>query len=347
MNEPAATGAGSHPAIAAGRMGMKLALVSLAIALAAVNTGNNLLYLILSLVLGLAAISSAAASWSLRRLALFPLLPAEVTAGESFLAGAEVRGKFPLLPQTWVRVTVLGLPCPIEIDVPVSGAQGRGIGSTRILAPARGAYENLKITAFTGYPLDLARRRTRATSLSAGLLVLPRFDRATSLHVPAAGAARPGLAANSNEGGRAGVDLHKIREYTGREDARRIDWRSSARARRLMLRDFEREHERRIDIVLDSRADSDVAFEKAVERCAAILDLARRNHHDARLITAASGAPLSGHTGMRHLAVVKRDTGAGAAPHDAIQSLMTRTRAGAERIVISADPSRATPIVLA
>lgn len=345
MNEPATYP--RHSGIPAGRMGMKLALVSLAIALAAVNTGNNLLYLILSLVLALALISTAAASWSLRRLSVFPLMPAEIIAGESFLAGAEVRGRFPLLPQTWVRVTLSGLPTPIEIDVPVAGGLGRGIASTRVMAPARGYYESLTFVASTGYPLDLARRRTRMTALSEGLLVLPHFEKVTSLRVPDAAGTRPGLAAISRDSGRTGADLHKIREYTGQEDARRIDWRSSARTRRLMLKEFEREQERRIDIVLDPHADSDAAFETAVERCAAILDLARRNRYDACLITGAHSGAVSGRTAMRHLAGVRRNADADSAPPDTIQNLMRQTRTGAERIVISADPARATPIVMA
>lgn len=345
MNEPAA-GVRSLSALPAGRMGLKLALVSLAIALAAINTGNNLLYLILSLVLALASISAAAASWSLRRLVVTPVLPEEITANEPFLAGAEVRGRFPLLPQTWVRVTVSGLPHPVEIDVPVAGSRGRGFASMRLTAPGRGCYDDLSFVASTGYPLDLARRRTRVTALGARLIVLPRFERATLLRVPGAGATgRPAPSAPSREPGRAGVELHKIMPYTGREDARRIDWRSTARTRRLMLKEFDKDQERRVDLLLDPCAGTAADFEHAVERCAAILDLARRGHFDAALITAGSAAPLSGRAAMRHLAGVKPDTGTDGSS-DAMARMMGQTRSGAERIVVSADPSRATPIVL-
>ena len=44
------------------RMGLRLAVLSLAIGMAAVNTGNNLLYLMLALVLALAALSFGAAA---------------------------------------------------------------------------------------------------------------------------------------------------------------------------------------------------------------------------------------------------------------------------------------------
>ena len=113
-----------------------------------------------------------------------------------------------------------------------------------------------------------------------------------------------------------------------------------------MLKEFDREQERHIDIVLDPFADSDAAFEQAVERCAAILDLARRNQYDARLITDTTPTPAPGSAAMRHLAGVRRKTGTGMVPPRTIQDLMRLTRPGAERIVISAEPSRATPIVL-
>ena len=73
----------AHP-MPAGRMGPRIAVLSLAIGIAAVNTGNNLLYLMLSLSLALATISTAASRRALRTIRVATHLPEEVRSGEPF-----------------------------------------------------------------------------------------------------------------------------------------------------------------------------------------------------------------------------------------------------------------------
>jgi uncharacterized protein (DUF58 family) len=132
------------------------------------------------------------------------------------------------------------------------------------------------------------------------------------------------------------------------DDARHIDWRSSARTGRLMVREFEREQERRIDLVLDLEAADDEAFEQAVQRCAAILDLARRERYDARLLLPGIEAAPAGIRAMRCLASVKpvRQAAAGP-PGGGLAGTLALVRPDAESVVVSADPARSTPIEMA
>ncbi len=50
-----------------------------------------------------------------------------------------------------------------------------------------------------------------------------------------------------------GHDLHGLRDYQPQDDVRYIDWKSTARNRRLIVREFASEDERRVHIVLDTR----------------------------------------------------------------------------------------------
>jgi uncharacterized protein (DUF58 family) len=50
----------------------------------------------------------------------------------------------------------------------------------------------------------------------------------------------------------AGHDLHSLREYFPQDDVRRIDWKATARSRRLMVREFTAEDEWRVHVVLDT-----------------------------------------------------------------------------------------------
>jgi uncharacterized protein (DUF58 family) len=54
----------------------------------------------------------------------------------------------------------------------------------------------------------------------------------------------------------AGHDLLSLRDYQPQDDLRHIDWKSTARSRRLTVREFTAEDERRVTIALDTRARS-------------------------------------------------------------------------------------------
>jgi len=50
-----------------------------------------------------------------------------------------------------------------------------------------------------------------------------------------------------------GHDLYSIRDLLTTDSARHIDWKASARTRTLKVREFTREDERRLQLVLDRR----------------------------------------------------------------------------------------------
>jgi len=51
----------------------------------------------------------------------------------------------------------------------------------------------------------------------------------------------------------AGHDLHSLRDYQAQDDVRHIDWKATARARRLMVREFTAEDLWRVHVVFDTR----------------------------------------------------------------------------------------------
>ncbi len=325
-------------------MGPRVALMGAAIALAAANTGNNLLYLMLSLLMALAAVCIASARWSLRRMVVSARFPGEAVRGEAFLLAAEARGRFPLLPLTWVDVRLEGLPASVSLAVPISYAAGRGV-AVRLVTPARrGVFERIVMTAATGYPLGLFGHRVRR-EYPGGLVVMPRFSRLRALRIrgiPAGRGQRGAAKAVGAPIGGAGDEHDNIRDYLPIDDARHIDWRSSARSGKLMVREFTRERERGIDLVLDPQAEDPEAFERMVERCAAILDYARRERIAARLLAPGLLEPLAGRAAMRFLAGVEpsRNLDLGAR----VEKTVARARSGSDVVVLSCDPRRATLI---
>jgi uncharacterized protein (DUF58 family) len=75
----------------------------------------------------------------------------------------------------------------------------------------------------------------------------------------------------------AGHDLHSLREYQPHDDMRHIDWKATARQKRLIVREFNAEDDRRVHIALDtfvgeeSDADARERFERAVTLAASLV----------------------------------------------------------------------------
>ena len=59
-----------------------------------------------------------------------------------------------------------------------------------------------------------------------------------------------------------GFDLYRIRDYGPEDSARHVDWKASAKAGSLLVREFTREDERKLRIVFDNPA-PDVVTEVA------------------------------------------------------------------------------------
>jgi len=95
--------------------------------------------------------------------------------------------------------------------------------------------------------------------------------------------------------GQTGSEFHSQREYTPGDDLRRINWKSSARAGTLIVRETALEGVQRCIVVLDTLADSYDAdgFERAVTAAASVVDAASSVGIATRLV--APGIDLRGH----------------------------------------------------
>lgn len=97
-----------------------------------------------------------------------------------------------------------------------------------------------------------------------------------------------------------------LRDYQPLDDLRHIDWKATARTRRLTVREFASEEERRITIILDTRSapESEIGifserFEQGVVRAASLLKHFIDEQSDVRLILGAETGPYG--SGLEHL----------------------------------------------
>jgi uncharacterized protein (DUF58 family) len=229
---------------------------------AAVNTGNNLLYLLVSLLLALIIVSGILSEQSMRRLRIRAVLPEEIYATRPARLGACVLNRKRWLPSYSValeagehRLYLLRL-----------GAGEERLVTWEVVFSRRGRHRLAGMRLLTRFPFGLFRKAGRV-ALETDILVFPAvrpLDDAWQRRLTADGA-RP-----QHRRGR-GHDLYSLREYRPGDDQRLIHWRSSAKAGALMVRELEAETaaDTRIVLVGDGRRDAE-RLEAALSEAASL-----------------------------------------------------------------------------
>jgi uncharacterized protein (DUF58 family) len=219
--------------------------------LAAVNTGNNLLFLILACLLAGILISGVLSRVVLTRIALNFDLPKHIFAEQPVLAEVELRNEKPAWPSFSLRVIGSGKESPTEILTrPVFFPYIPRLSAVRqkveLRFPARGLYKQDAFGIRTRFPFGFFEK-TRRVESHIEIAVYPRVEPTEQFYE-----VLPLLSGEmaSHFRGR-GNELHSLRDYLTTDSARFVDWKVTARSGRLMVREFAREDERRVMLVLD------------------------------------------------------------------------------------------------
>ena len=261
-------------------------IIIIVVAFAAWNTGNNLLFLVFSLLCSTLFVGWMAARASLRDLNVSARFPDHIFAGEPAPVIVTLRNTKHVLPSFSIFVEARG-PKPDATKLKrgkryakrllayFSYVPHRASAEQRVeqLFPSRG---HVLIDGFelsTRFPFGFFRRRRRLRARNVDIVVYPKPEIISDeLHLLPMYAGRlPSLRRG------AGHDLFSMRDYQPQDDLRHIDWKATARSRRLTVREFTSEDERRITIVLDTslprNADDDLKsrFERGVVQTASLL----------------------------------------------------------------------------
>ena len=237
-------------------MGRTYLVVTFGVGLGALNTGNNLLYLVLGLLLSVIILSGVLSERCLKDLTVRRVGADGAFAGEPFAfrwALSRQRG----------HAFALTLS---EADSPLVGEGGVGylpagveyMVRADLTAPRRGPVKLSGVRVTTTWPLGIFAK-TRVFPLEGTLLVYPR--RGYVCADP--GDAAVGHVGESNNPHRLDGtgDVAGLRELGEREDTRRVHWLKSASAGRLLK--VEREREERRTYLLDAR---DPLVDEALDR---------------------------------------------------------------------------------
>src|SRR4030095_16157712 len=290
-------------------------VIIIVVGFAAWNTANNLLFLVFSLLCSTLFVGWAAARTSLRDLTVSARFPDHIFAGEPAPVIVTVRNTKRVWPSFSILVEARGPKNDSDISitrkwkryqkrtlayfsyVPHHAAAEQRVEQT---FPQRGHAVIDGFELSTRFPFGFFRRRRRLRARNVDIVVYPKPEIISDeLHLLPMFAGR---AASVRRG--AGHDLFSMRDYQPRDDLRHIDWKATARSRRLTVREFTSEDERRITIVLDTSLpndadDVDERFERGVVQVASLLKHFIDERAEVRLVAGDEVGPFG--SGIDHL----------------------------------------------
>src|SRR5262245_4391953 len=216
--------------------------LTLGVGLAALNTGNNLMYMVLSLLLSFLVLSGVLSESALRGIQVRRLLPGELVAEQQAIVGVELSNQQGRVPSFGVRaedvIRAGGLERPAGRAFALRiGPHASELRSYRFSPPVRGALRFVGFRVATRFPFGLF---SKALWIEAPreALVFPPLDPLPA--VPG----RPGaLRRGEARGGHAGQSPESagLRSHAPGDPFRRVHWRATLRRGALLVRDQERE----------------------------------------------------------------------------------------------------------
>jgi uncharacterized protein (DUF58 family) len=246
------------------RVGRTYLVITVGIGLGALNTGNNLLYLVLGFLLAIIVLSGVLSERVIADVRVRRILPDGAFANEPFPLRYEVsRGKGrafavrisegggTLDGWAWIPTVLAGTPVIVRSDV---------------TAPRRGPLRLKKVEISTFFPFGLFEK-SRSVEVEDLLMVWPR--RGFSCDPPQADSGIHTGESGSQRHRDGSGDVQGLRELGDLEDARRVHWKKTASAGKLLKVEREREDRKQYTLKIENDSPGD-QLERACEETAAL-----------------------------------------------------------------------------
>jgi uncharacterized protein (DUF58 family) len=255
-------------------LGAAYILLSAVVMAAAANTGNNALYMVAALLLGLLVVSGTASILSLRRLEIGSVNAGELFARKPADVFIEVRNR-----ARWEQSGVLinGRSCP---PVPAGGARQVRFGA---VFARRGLHPLPTLRIESRFPFGLLSWG-REEGGRDPVLVYPALE---AWHDPPRGRRREhGQEERASRWGEV-FDHRGLRGFQDGDDPRHVHWKKTAQRGQLIAVEYDHRARGGVEIFLDTRTRDAARFERDVEAAAAACDRLLRRGEAVGLATPA------------------------------------------------------------
>ena len=210
--------------------GITFLALSIFVGVAALNTGNNLLYLIFGMMLSFIAISGFMSMINLSRIDVQSVTPDSIFAMTPVSLKFFISNKKILLPSYCITLEVEREKGFITY-LPAKATKKANI---RCFFKHRGWNEIPDIYISTSFPFGFFRKRVLAKTINEDVLVYPKIDKISI--------EKPMFYQSSDEKESVktglGSDIRSIRTYRHGDNPKLIHWKSSAKIGDLMIREL-------------------------------------------------------------------------------------------------------------
>ncbi|WP_243373546.1 DUF58 domain-containing protein [Geotalea sp. SG265] len=196
----------------------------------AVNTGNNLLFLVVAAMLGFMAVSGIVGWTNIRGLKLQVVFPDEVYTGTDTLAVVRLTNAKRFMPSFLLQISIRGA----SVDFNYIGGSSTETDSVVVRFPDRGRHPLGEAQVFSPFPVNFFVRCNRLR-LDQACLVFPAPRRVSQVRAADQGQRYMNLPALNK--GLEG-DLTGIRDYAGGDPLKTIHWRLSAKHPQMKVKEM-------------------------------------------------------------------------------------------------------------
>jgi uncharacterized protein (DUF58 family) len=264
-------------------------------------TANNLLFLVFSAMLALMVVSGLLRRQMLSGLELELVLPRDVAARAAIAAHLRLRNVKRFTPS--FSIQLFGRPDPGSNLPPILSrpvyfpvVPGHQVldAEVQVMFPRRGRHRDNLFVLATRFPFGFLHREA-TVPITRDTLVCPAIEPSS----------RAGELLRSVT---ARVDFYRIRPWEISDGVRLVDWKSTAHTGELQAREFAREDQAAVEIVLIRRipAGAEADFEVLLEDCAWLIwTLAGRGAEFQLMCDGETIAVADPWTALRFLATVQ------------------------------------------
>ncbi|MBN2341089.1 MAG: DUF58 domain-containing protein [Deltaproteobacteria bacterium] len=290
------------------REGKLFLLLAAGVGFAAVNTGNNLLYLVLALQISLVALQLLLGEFNVRNIQVTRDAPKRAAAEQIFPVTLQVTNLNRYFPIFSVQLRDIINNQPFKRSGYFLKTDA---GETRTIAyrgefPTRGAQHFTHIKVSSEFPFGLTRR-TKWLALPHQMIIWPAH---IPVRIPPA-FRHPGWRRQSVSQKGVGDEYWQLRAFHEGDDIKRISWKTSAKMNQLMVIDTQSQTDRQLDVSLlfpENETSRSEDTERLIQIAAGILQALYQQGVTTRLYTPTArgipGPPQSHWAQLDHLAVL-------------------------------------------
>ncbi len=208
------------------------------VGIGAINTGNNLLYLILAMCCSFIAVSGILSEQTLREVSAEGSVPSTIYLGDPYPIQIKIRNGKTRLPSYSLYVTFPTdyqseyriEPSPYFFQIPAGTTTEKG---ALLTAAKRGPLKIRSCRLRTSFPFGFFVK-TKSIPFEAECIVFPRIK---PVELP-----NPSDLSEEGEGkiSASGDDIYSLREYRPGDSMSTVHWKSSAKTGTLRVREFSR-----------------------------------------------------------------------------------------------------------